>query len=143
MIKLLINLLIPNDSSGAKIIAMGIIGGLFFLGLILFRNVKESGVTSKSGRNENRSRKKQNWIDEQISQLKIAKHRKILTEEEFETKLQQLKREKRKELIELYLKKDEKYKSINDAHKKGFITQEQKEVKFEEIRDRIRKHIGN
>jgi hypothetical protein len=140
---LLTSLFIPDNSSGAKIIAMGIIGGLFFLGISLFRNVKESGITTKSGRSANRSRKKQNWIDEQISELKIARHRKILSEEEFQAKLQDLKREKRTEQIELYLKSDKKYKSIIDAHKKGFITQSQKEAKFEEIRNTIRKHIGN
>lgn len=130
-----------SGSEQAKIVAMGIIGGLFTVGIIAYRNIKESGVTTKQGRKENRQKKQIAQIDKDISELKIVLHKGIIDQNDFDKKLAEFKDKKRNLMIDFYLEKDRKYHSILDAHKKGFITNEQRDLKIAELRERIGKNV--
>ena len=109
--------------------------------LIALYFLNQSGSTTKKGREKNKLDYKLKNIEKDISELKIIHHKGIIDEQTLAKKQCELQSKKREILVEYYLEKDEKYKSLIRAYQKGFITETQKAEKLSQIKDRIKNNI--
>lgn|GEM_PF-3871213 len=128
-----------GDSSTemGKGIAIGIVAFSIIYVIYLFSKRKEI----KSDLKRSLHQKELAKIDSEISQIKILRNQSIIDERDFDKKLGALEAHKKSIKVEYYLNQNERYNSLKRALDKGFIDNDQFDLKVEEIRSEITKNV--
>lgn len=127
-----------DNLDGLKKVVVGIVG--FFI-IYVIVSIRNSGVMTKKGRKKNKFIKEIDKLEKNISELKILRHKEILTEDEYKSKTLSLREKLREKKIDYYLSVDNKYILIMNSYKKGLITNEEKESKIKVVRNKIEKNL--
>ena len=121
---------------------IAVITSVFLIILFIYRKIKDSGVTTSEGRNRNQYDSKIAVIEKKINELKNLNKRKVIDDSELEIQLNTFEQEKKTITIDYYLSINQKYKSVLEAFKKGYINSSQKDEKITEIREQILKNVS-
>ena len=131
-----INLFILNSSTGAaKIIAMGLFSAAIITVVLIYRQLKGSGILTKHGRELRNLSENIRKLDLKVDNLKKLRRDDIIDESELRQKTDYLIKEKEILLNKISLRKNSKYYKLIKAEKDGLITKEELKTKIEQLQD--------
>ena len=131
-------LIITSESTGPESIVIGIVATLLIITILAIR---DSGITSKKGRSQNRHQKKINQLTKNISELDSLHEQGILNKKEYIKKSIELEKKRINLIVEQKLNENEKYQKILEAYKNGLITENERDVKVKSLKKKVRRNL--
>tara|TARA_R110000751_G_scaffold39719_15_gene94598 strand:- start:48864 stop:49490 length:627 start_codon:yes stop_codon:yes gene_type:complete len=120
---------------------MSFIAVVFMTLVLIYRNVKNSGITSKSGRELRNIRKKINDLDNKIDELNSLQKDRIIDSEQLKFKINNVLLEKESLMNSYNLRGNIKYKKIKKAEEKGLIDKNESEFKINELQYELKQKV--
>lgn len=128
-------LIFINGATGPENIVIGIVGIIILIAILAIR---DSGITSKKGRNQNKLQKNINQLNEKSIELDNLHQQGILNKKEYINKSIELEKNRIDLIVEQKLNENEKYQKILNAFKNGLITEVERDDKINSIKMKIR-----
>jgi len=115
-----------------------VIGVAFVLLIILFVSLKD--FISKDRKAE-KFEIEQRSFKLKIGEIEALKRNGIIDEDEMNLKVQEVESQRKEKMINYYLLKNSKYKPLNDALEKGYISKDKYDEKISELKESISSDI--
>lgn len=132
------HLIIASDTTGPESIVIGIVATLLIIAILAIR---DSGITSKKGRSQNRQQKNINQLTKNISELDSLHQQGILNKKEYINKSIELEKKRINLIVEQKLNENEKYQKILVAYKNGLITENERDVKIKSLKKKVQRNL--
>lgn len=131
--------MIMNGNDQAKMFAMVLFTGL----IVVIIGIKQSGIFSKETREQIKKQKQIDEISGKLGELDNLYQSGIINENEYNLKKSELENLNINILVDQQLIIDKDYISILKAFKNGLISEKQKNVKINNIREKIIRDLNN